>query len=80
MCLTMPARVIAVTGGWAQVDVGGRLQTASTIPVPEVRPGDWAVMTAGTLVRILEPEIAEELIAALHIANDDRSRVKGDLS
>jgi hydrogenase maturation factor len=76
----MPARVIAVTGGWAQVDVGGRLQTASTIPVPEVRAGDWAVMTAGTLVRILEPEVAEEIIAALHIANGDRSREKGDLS
>jgi hydrogenase assembly chaperone HypC/HupF len=81
MCLTMPARVVAVTGGWAQVEIGGHLRRASTLPVPDVRPGDWAVVTAGTLVRILEPEIAEQIIAALHVAGAwPRPPDGGDLS
>jgi len=73
MCLTMPARVLAVTGGWAQLDVGGRTRRASTLAVPEVRPGDWALLSGGTLVRVLEPDLAAEIIAALHVASDRRT-------
>lgn len=68
MCLTAPVRVISVEGAVATVAVGGRRLRAGTLPVPDVRPGDWALLTAGTLVRILDPSAAAELAAAFHSA------------
>jgi hydrogenase expression/formation protein HypC len=71
MCLTAPVRVISLDGGLATVDAGGVRRTASTLVVPEVRPGDWALMTAGTLVRVLDPRFAAELEAAVRTATGE---------
>ena len=68
MCLTMPARVIAVDGAWAEIEVDGIRRRASTLPVPEVKPGDWALVAAGTLVRLLDPELAQEIADAAQVA------------
>ncbi|HSK92915.1 MAG TPA: HypC/HybG/HupF family hydrogenase formation chaperone [Candidatus Angelobacter sp.] len=68
MCLTAPARVLAVDGDVAVAEVAGRRYRVSTLPVPDVQPGDWALMTAGTLVRVLDPDAAAELAAAVHVA------------
>jgi hydrogenase assembly chaperone HypC/HupF len=68
MCLTAPVRVLAVDGDVAIVEAAGRRLRAGILPVPEVRPGDWALMTAGTLVRVLEPDAASELAAAFSSA------------
>jgi len=79
MCLTMPARVITVDGGWAEVDIGDVRRRASILPLPEVRPGDWALLSAGTLVRILEPDIAEQIRAAVGLATtDDAPSAQGE--
>ena len=64
MCLTMPARVITVDGAWAEIEVDGIRRRASTLAVPDVRPGDWALVAAGTLVRLLDPELAQEIADA----------------
>ena len=71
MCLTAPVLVISIDGGMATVDAGGMRRTASTLVVPEVRPGDWALMTAGTLVRVLDPQLAAELEAAVRTARGE---------
>jgi hydrogenase expression/formation protein HypC len=71
MCLTAPVRVISIDGGMATVETGGLRRSASTLVVPEVRPGDWALMTAGTLVRVLDPAVAAELAAAVRTATGD---------
>jgi hydrogenase expression/formation protein HypC len=71
MCLTAPVRVISIDGGVATVDAGGLRRSASTLVVPEVRPGDWALMTAGTLVRVLDPAVAAELAAAVRTATGE---------
>lgn len=68
MCLTAPVRVLHVEGDTATVDAGGRRLRASILPVPDARAGDWALMTAGTLVRVLDPDTASELAAAYHRA------------
>jgi hydrogenase assembly chaperone HypC/HupF len=68
MCVTMPARVIAVDGAWADIEVDGARRRASTLPVPEVQPGDWALVAAGTIVRLLDPELAREIADAAQIA------------
>ena len=79
MCLTQPARVIAVDGSWAEVEIGDLRRRASTLPVPEVRPGDWAILSAGTLVRILEPDLAEQIKAAIGLATtDDAPSAQGE--
>lgn len=60
--------MLAVEGDLATVEAGGRRLRAGTLPVPDVRPGDWALMTAGTLVRVLDPDAASDLATAFHTA------------
>ena len=68
MCLTMPARVIAVEGRWAEVEADGARRRASILPVPDVRPGQWGVLAAGTIVRLIDPELAAEIAGAARLA------------
>jgi hydrogenase expression/formation protein HypC len=71
MCLTLPVRVISIHGHTAVVDVGGDRRSASTLAVPEVREGDWAILAAGLLVRIVDPSTARQISAALRLATDE---------
>ncbi|HEX2883145.1 MAG TPA: HypC/HybG/HupF family hydrogenase formation chaperone [Candidatus Limnocylindria bacterium] len=57
----------------ATVEVAGVRRLATTIALPEIRPGDWALMTSGTLVRILDPALAAELEAAFRTATGETS-------
>lgn len=70
MCLTAPVRVISVEGDSAVVDAGGIQRRASTFVVGHVQPGDWALMTAGTLARLVDPRTAAELAEAFRMATD----------
>lgn len=60
--------VVEIDGAIATVETGGLRRSASILATPEVRPGDWALMSSGTLVRVLEPDLAAELEAALRTA------------
>jgi hydrogenase maturation factor len=74
MCLTAPVRVTAIApDGTATIVSGAVERTASTLAVPEVRVGDWALLSAGLLVRILPPDVASELAAAVRTAAGDDS-------
>lgn len=68
MCLTAPVLVVDVSGAAATVEAGSLRRTVSILATPEVRPGDWALVSSGTLVRVLEPDLAAELEAALRTA------------
>ena len=70
MCLTLPVRVVAFRGSIATIEVGGRRREASAAAVPGIREGDWAILAAGILVRVLDPEMATELVSAFRLAND----------
>jgi hydrogenase assembly chaperone HypC/HupF len=72
MCLTAPVRVIDVTGTTATVDAAGRRRTASTLAVPGIRPGDWALLSAGTLVRVIDPALAAEIADAFRTATGEQ--------
>jgi hydrogenase maturation factor len=73
MCLTSPVRVVAVDGPVATIELGdGLRRRASTLAVPGVVPGDWALLSSGMLVRLLDPAIAAELAAAFHTAMHDQ--------
>jgi hydrogenase expression/formation protein HypC len=68
MCLTAPVRVVAVDGSVATVEVGGLRRRASTLAVPGVAAGDWALLSSGMLIRLLDPAIAAQLSAAFDTA------------
>ena len=77
MCLTAPVRVISIDGAVAVVVSGDRRRTASTLAVPEVQPGDWAILAAGMLVRVLDPETARQITAAVQAATMDGPAAAG---
>ena len=68
MCLTAPARVIAVDAGGATVLLGGRERRASTLVVPEVAVGDWVIVGAGTILERLSEDEAAVVNAAVAAA------------
>lgn len=72
MCLTAPVRVTAIAADGTATIVSGSLERiASTLAVPDVRVGDWALLSAGLLIRIIPPDVASELAAAVRTASGD---------
>lgn len=65
MCLTAPARVLAVDADGATVLLAGRERRASTLVVPEVAVGDWVVVAAGTILERIDQPAAAYLAAAV---------------
>lgn len=65
MCLTAPARVLAVDATGATVLLGGHERRASTLVVPEVAVGDWVIVAAGTILERIEQPEAAYLAAAV---------------
>lgn len=61
MCVAYPGQVLEVVGDMALVETDQRTRRASTMLVPETTVGDWVVVTAGTVLRILDPEEAQEI-------------------
>jgi hydrogenase assembly chaperone HypC/HupF len=74
VCLTAPVHVIAVDGPMATVEAAGKRRVVSALALPEVRPGDWAILAAGLLVRIVEPEAAEQIASALRLATAEEDQ------
>lgn len=65
MCLTAPAQVIELRDGSAVVQLGDARLRASAALTPAIRVGDWALVSAGTILEILDPGTAAEIGAAL---------------
>ena len=64
MCVTAPARVIAVDADGATVLLGGRARRASTLIRPDTAVGDWVVVGAGAVLeRISDEEAIRQLLA-----------------
>jgi len=68
MCLTAPARVIAVDANGATVLLGGRERRASTLLRPDTAVGDWVLVGAGTILERLSDEEAERQLLAVREA------------
>jgi hydrogenase expression/formation protein HypC len=68
MCIAQPARVVAIDGGDAVIDVDGMRRRASLLRSPEVGVGEWALVAAGSVLRRLEPAEATELASLLRAA------------
>lgn len=77
MCLAFPGRVTEVAPDGATVSTEGRARRASTLLHPDVRPGDWVLVAAGTIVRRLDDVEAEAIRQALNEAIDRTTKREG---
>ena len=65
MCLTAPARVLAVDGDMALVDLDGMARRASLVLLPDASVGDWVLVASGLVLEALEEAEVNALQALL---------------
>ena len=63
MCLIVPARVLSVDGESAEVDMQGVVATVDASLEPDVAVGQYVLVDRGLILRVIEPEEAEEIMA-----------------
>jgi hydrogenase expression/formation protein HypC len=77
MCLAIPARVVALNGLEATVDLGGVRKTISIALVPEAQLEDYVIVHVGHAIGMVDPEEARltlELFAELDASSTSESR------
>jgi hydrogenase expression/formation protein HypC len=77
MCIAYPGQVLEIADGTALVETDQRRRRASLLLVPETAVGDWVVVSAGTVLRVLDPEEAEEIRAMLDEAARADAALRG---
>jgi hydrogenase expression/formation protein HypC len=70
MCLSLPARVIAIEGEMAEVSVGGAVFRAGLQMVDGVTVGDYVLLHAGFAIEKLKEEDALETLRLLQEMDD----------
>lgn len=65
MCLAIPARVKAICGDTATVEVSGVERAASIMMTPEVKVGDYVILHAGFAISVLDTAEAEATLRLL---------------
>jgi hydrogenase expression/formation protein HypC len=73
MCLSLPARVIAIEGEMAEVSVGGAVFIAGLQMVDDVKVGDYVLLHAGFAIEKLREEDALETLRLLQEMDDATS-------
>jgi hydrogenase expression/formation protein HypC len=65
MCIAYPGQVLEIADGIALVETDRRRRRASLLLVPETAVGDWVVVSAGTVLRVLDPAEADQIRTTL---------------
>jgi len=76
MCLAIPARIVALNGLEATVDLGGVRKTISIALVPEAQLEDYVIVHVGHAIGLVDPEEARltlELFAELDASSSSES-------
>ena len=68
VCVAYPGKVIEVADDMALVEIDRRQCRASLLLVPEVSVGDWVIVAAGTVLEIVDPAEANEILTMLNEA------------
>lgn len=63
MCLEFPGVVVARDGETALVDTDGRQRRATALLFPDLKVGEWVLVTTGIVVGRLDPTEAAQLRA-----------------
>ena len=74
MCLSIPAKVLTVTGNSAKVTVGGAIIEISLHLVDDVSPGDYVLIHTGFDLQKVNEEEALETIRII----DDLEKAAGE--
>lgn len=74
MCVTYPGRIEAVADGMAVVRIQGSVRRASLVVVPDAAVGDWVIVAAGTVLEIVDPDEAVEILDILAAADTQEDR------
>jgi len=78
MCLSVPARVVAVNGDMADVSVGGAIFRAGLQMVDNVSVGDYVLLHAGFAIEKLNEEDALEMLRLLDDMEDALNKGSAD--
>jgi hydrogenase expression/formation protein HypC len=76
MCLAIPARIVALNGLEATVDLGGVRKAISIALVPEAQLEDYVIVHVGHAIGMVDPEEARltlELFAELDASSTSTS-------
>jgi hydrogenase expression/formation protein HypC len=65
MCLSIPAKVLAIQGETATVSVGGNHFTAGLQMLDDVEPGDYVLLHAGFAIQKISDQEARETLDLL---------------
>jgi hydrogenase expression/formation protein HypC len=63
MCLALPARIVALDGEDATVDLGGVRKGISVALTPGVAVGDYVIVHVGHAIGTVDPDEAERTLA-----------------
>ncbi|HET9822576.1 MAG TPA: HypC/HybG/HupF family hydrogenase formation chaperone [Burkholderiaceae bacterium] len=63
MCLALPARIVALDGDAATVDLGGVRKAVSVALTPGVAVGDYVIVHVGHAIGVVDPEEAARTLA-----------------
>ena len=62
MCLAIPAKVLGVKDGVAQVDFGNGVLREVSVMLVEARRGDYVLVHAGYAIEVLDEKEAEKTL------------------
>jgi hydrogenase expression/formation protein HypC len=77
MCIAYPGQVLEIVEGMALVETDQRRRRASLLLFPDTAMGDWVVVSAGTVIRVLDPVEAEEIRTMLDEAARAEAALRG---
>ena len=68
MCLAVPLKILSVDGKQAVGEAGGLTQKLRVDFVPDIQPGDYAMVHAGFAIEKLTEQQAKENLACIQEA------------
>lgn len=68
MCLAIPAKVVALSGRQATVDISGNRRPVDVTLVDGVEPGKWVLVHAGIALQVLDEAEALETLELIREA------------
>jgi hydrogenase expression/formation protein HypC len=77
MCIAYPGQVLEIAEGMALVETDQRRRRASLLLVPDTAVGDWVVVSAGTVLRVLDPGEANQIRTMLDEAARAEAALRG---
>jgi hydrogenase expression/formation protein HypC len=70
MCLSIPARIVAIDGAMADVSAGGAIFKAGLHMIENARVGDYVLLHAGFAIQKISEKEADETIRLLEEMDD----------